>query len=176
MLVAEDADPRPQGTVEPGVEGIHHQGTDGLVVHAFHYAVFQCVTERSVADVVQQDGHMRAQGLLVGDAVALGAQGGHGLAHQVHGAQRVVEAGVQRAGVHQVAQPQLLDVAEPLEPRMVDQPLHHRVGHGDEPVDGVVEDLAGSGHADRQSWRGFQGFRPSVGRSGWNRPNFTHRK
>ena len=108
--------------------------------------------------------------------VALAAQGGHGLAHQVHGAKRMVEARVEGPGIHQVAQPELLDVAQPLEPRVIDQPQHQRVGHGDEPVDGVVEDLAGVGHADRQAWRGLQGFRPNAGRRARKRPIFTHRK
>ena len=109
---------------------------------AFHQAVLQRVAEGAMADVVQEDGDVRAERLFIADRVTFRAQRADGLPHEVHGAQRMVEARVQRSGVDQVRKTELLDVTQTLEPGMVDQPQHHRMGHGDEPVDGVVQDLA----------------------------------
>ena len=55
------------------------------------------------------------------------AHDGERAAGQVIDAERVVEAGVRRARVHEVRVPQLLDVAQPLERRGIDDPHRDRV-------------------------------------------------
>jgi hypothetical protein len=145
VLVAEDADARGQVPANSSFSFVHHQALTVLVADAFHQAVLQRVAEGAVAHIVQQDRDARAQGFFLRDGVALATQAFDGQAHEVHGAQRMVEARVQRAGIHQMREPELLDVAQALEPRMVDEAQQQRVRHGDETVDGVVEDLGGHG-------------------------------
>ncbi len=146
VLVAEDGEACGERPAHFLVQRVHHHGAHVLVADAFHQAVLQRVAERTMADVVQHDGDVRAEPFLFADGVALGAQHADGLAHEVHGAQRMVEACVQGPGVYQVAQPQLLDVPQPLEPPMVDEGQQGGVRHGDEAVDGVVEYLFSCSH------------------------------
>ncbi len=70
--------------------------------------------KRPVPHVVQQDGNGNGHGLLLRNFDAFRAQHLDGLAHQVQRPQRMVEAGVQRPGVHVVREADLLDAAQPL--------------------------------------------------------------
>ena len=141
MPVAEDRKAHLQTAIETIVERIHHQGADVLVHDPFHDAVLQGVAERSVADIVQQDRDGSADLFLIGNVVPFAAQRGDRLTDQMHGPERVMETRVQCAGIHQMPKPELLDVAQPLEPRMIDQLQDPRVRHRDEAVDRIVEDL-----------------------------------
>ena len=68
------------------------------------------MTERAVPDIVQHDGDRSSEGLFVRDRVSLTTERGYGLAHEMHGPQCMVEACVECARIHQMAEPELFDV------------------------------------------------------------------
>ena len=98
--------------------------TDFLVVagDAVGFQLLQRVGESVVADVVEK-GRVGDQTLVppcLGRAWLLLFQDAERLDRQVVDAKGVVEAGVGGAGVDEVGQPELADVAEPLKGRRVD--------------------------------------------------------
>ena len=74
-----------------------------------------------MADVVKQDGDLYSAFLFLGDLVSLLTKGVDGTAHEVHGADGVVEAGVVGPWVDQVGQAKLAYAAQSLEVGVVDQ-------------------------------------------------------
>jgi len=74
-----------------------------------------------MADVVKQDGDLYSAFLFLGDLVSLLTQGVDGTAHEVHGADGMVEAGVVGPWVDQVGQTKLAYAAQSLEVGVVDQ-------------------------------------------------------
>jgi hypothetical protein len=61
----------------------------------------------------------------------------------------VAEPGVLSAGEGEVPEAELADPAEPLELRRLDEREEQALRDGDEPVDGVGEDLEPAGHGGR---------------------------
>ena len=113
---------------------------------ALHQGVFQYVRKGAVPYVVQQDGGLDGFGFAVEDEVALGRQFADGFAHQVEGAERVLEAGVLCAGVDYGREAQLADARQPLHDGVAHQVVEQAFGYFDEPEDGVVDDFAFVGH------------------------------
>jgi hypothetical protein len=64
------------------------------------------------------------------------------LAHQMHGTECVMKTGMQRAGINNVCEPQLLDPAQPLEIRVINEVVKQVGGYGDKPVNRVVDDFS----------------------------------
>ena len=83
--------------------------------------VLKSVRKRSVADVVKQDGDLHSPFLFLGDLVSLLTKGVDGTAHEVHGADGVVEAGVIGPWVDEVGQAKLAYAAQSLEVGVVNQ-------------------------------------------------------
>jgi hypothetical protein len=77
---------------------------------SLYNGMLQRVRERAVANIVQQYGYSKAFFFFGVMMVAFIAKCFNGQTHQVHGTQCMMETGMQRAGVHQVCHPQLLDI------------------------------------------------------------------
>jgi hypothetical protein len=114
----------PRSSAPPNslVQRIHHQGAHILVADAFHQAVLQRMAEGPVPHIVQQDRDGGAERFLFGDVVPFAAQ--HvAIASPMRCMapsawwKRVCSA----PGYTRCDKAQLLDVAQPLEPRMIDQ-------------------------------------------------------
>ena len=71
--------------------------------------------------VVKQDGDLYSAFLFLGDLVSLLTEGVDGSAHEVHGADGVVETGVVGPWVDQVGQAKLAYAAQSLEVGVIDQ-------------------------------------------------------
>lgn len=91
------------------------------MAQAFDDGILEGMRERTMADVMQQDGSQSAGFIILGNNVTLGAQGLHSLAHQVHCTDGMGKPGVQGARVDQVAETELPDPPQPLKPGMLDQ-------------------------------------------------------
>ena len=61
-------------------------------------------------------------------------------AHEVHGAEGMLKARVEGAGIYKIRQPELLDMAEPLKPRMGDNVEDQLALDLDKSINGVVND------------------------------------
>lgn len=68
-----------------------------------------------MSDVVQQHGHLRSFILLVGYVDAFDAEVIKHAAHQVHGAERVLEPCVLGPRINEIGKTKLFDTAEALE-------------------------------------------------------------
>ena len=141
MVVVEDFNGQIQGAPHLVVQAAHDQGADVFVVHAFHNAVFQRMTERAVTHVVQEDCQARRLGLRLGDGYALVAQAVDGLLHEVHAAHGMVKAVVNRPRVDQVGEAQLRNASQALHVPVVHQVEGPLVAQGHKPIDGVVENF-----------------------------------
>ena len=78
------------------VEPRHQIERELLVGHVLENRRFERVRERAVADIVQQDGNLGGLALGGRNLDALVLERAQGQLHEVHGAERVVEARVQR--------------------------------------------------------------------------------
>ena len=87
VFVLEDADGEGQLSVHLLVDALHQQQRDVFVRNAAHDGVLQYVRERTVPDVVHQDGGFHGFRLAVEDEVSFGGEVLYGFAHQVEGAQ-----------------------------------------------------------------------------------------
>jgi hypothetical protein len=94
-----------------------------------------------MADVVEQNGDLRSVFLIPGNFVTFGAEHLDGLVHQVHGADGVMKARMQRPGINQVRQSQLFYPPEPLEIPVLDQIENQVILNRDKPVNRVVQDF-----------------------------------
>ena len=108
------------------------------MAHAFHYRVFECMAERPMANIVQEDGQACAQVLIVADCMSFQAQFIERTGHEVHCPNCVMEAIVRSAGVHEVRETKLRYPPKALKPRVVHYIEHHFVSNGDETVDWIV--------------------------------------
>ncbi len=99
-------------------------------------------------DVVQQAGEARhAPGVVEvcgGEIAEARAQAAEALASQMHHAQGMLEAVVHRAGIDQIDEAELADVAQALHPRMIDD-LALNLIDDDGAVDRIA-DLVGGRH------------------------------
>ena len=66
--------------------------------------------------------------------------------HQVHGPKCVVEPIVDCAGVHEVAQAQLADASQALDPRMVEDFREISMSNLNESINRIVEQLRSGSH------------------------------
>lgn len=104
--------------------------------------IFQGVGKWPVADIVQQNGNSCCFRFSIGDFIALTAQDVHRFPQQVHGADGVLEPGVICPRVNQVAQPQLLNAAQPLKPRMFDDIVNNLMRNGNKAVNWIVKNFS----------------------------------
>lgn len=63
-------------------------------------------------------------------------------AHQVHGSQGMMKAGVQRAGVHQVRKSQLTYSSQPLKNRLLNQVVNQIRGNGYKPINRIIDNFS----------------------------------
>ena len=124
--------------------------------------------ERRVTDIMEQPGETRDPPGMVEisrrTAGEAGAQAGEARPGQVHNAQAVLEAVMDRAGVDQVDEAQLADVAQALDPRVVDDQAFDIVDD-DGAVDRVA-DLVGGHHGPWAFVAGRGRFRKHMLRIG----------
>ena len=66
--------------------------------------VFKGMRKGSVAHIVQKDGNEYTALFFGGDLVSFLTQGVDGAAHQVHGADRMMESSVVGTGIHEVGE------------------------------------------------------------------------
>ena len=95
-----------------------------------------------MTDVMHQDGCLDGLCLAVEDEDAFLCECHHSLAHQVISTQRVLETGMLRSGIDHRGQTHLLDVAQTLHQRVVDNVHQDSSRNLDETEDGVVDDLS----------------------------------
>src|SRR5579859_3910786 len=95
----------------------------------------------AVTDVVQENGDLRGFEFRVADVNALFAKALQRPAHEMHGAQRMMKARVNRTGIDEVADTQLPYEPQPLKVRMGDQVEDQRTGNGNKSIDGIVNDF-----------------------------------
>lgn len=95
-----------------------------------------------MTDVMQQDGQLHCLTFLCGDLDTLVAEAVQCFAHQVIGAQRMLETGMSCTRIDHIGHAQLTDMPESLEPRMTDDLEDQRIVNGYETVKRVVDDLA----------------------------------
>lgn len=69
------------------------------------------------------------------------AKGFNSRAHEVHGTQGMMKAGMQCAGINQVRHAQLFNVTKPLKTGVFNQIVHQFRRDGDKSVNRVVNDL-----------------------------------
>ena len=146
VVVVENLDGHIEHAVELGIELIHDERADFLMVHPIDNAVLQRVAEGAMPHIVEKDGQTRSSVLLFGDDNALFPQGIQCLLHEKQGAYSMVEAVVDRAGVYQMAQAELADSAKPLYPRMIKYLREIRVSQLNESINWIVEQLGTCGH------------------------------
>jgi hypothetical protein len=94
-----------------------------------------------------QDGDLGGFGLGIGDVHAFSPEYGNGFVHQMHGAKRVVKAGVVGAWVDQVAQAQLANSAKPLKVGVLNEVKNPLRRQRNKTVDRIVKkfELVGRG-------------------------------
>ena len=146
IFVLEDRDRRIQLTVQIEVDPLHHEKGDVFVRYAIHDRMLEHMRERSMTDIVQQDGDHSARLFLLGDLHTLEPQRGNGLVHQVHRTERVTETAVHRTGVNEVRQPQLTDAVQTLHVGVLQHVKYQVIRDRKEPKDGVVYDLTFVSH------------------------------
>ena len=129
-----------------GVELIHDERADLFVVHATDNRVLQGVAEWPMAHIVQQDGQAGPPVFFFCDDDAFFAQGVQGFLHQKHRTNSMVKPVVNGPGVDEVAEAELADSAQPLDPRVVHDFGEVSVTQLYEPVNGVVEQLGTCSH------------------------------
>ena len=141
VVVVENRDGRVQRPIEFFIQAGHDEGADVLVMDAFDDAVFEGVAERSVPNVMEQNGGTRSFRFRIADLGSLGPQHRYGLLHEVEGSDGVVKAVVHGPGVDQVGKPELADPSQTLNVGVVHEVKTQRVLNGDEPVNRIVQDF-----------------------------------
>ena len=107
ILVLKDRNCGVQLTIQVNINPLHHQKRDIFVRHTFNECMLKHMRERSVTDIVQQDGNHRARLFVLRDFHAFETQRSDSLVHQMHRAQRVAETAVHCTRIYQVRQAQL---------------------------------------------------------------------
>ena len=130
-----------QAATEFGVESAHKKSRQVLVVHIAEH-LLGGVREGSVPYIVQQDGELHAQRLVVAYRHPLGAQHGNGAFHQIERTEHVAETAVHRPRIDQIGEAQLLDGALALKIGMFDDVVYQIVVYTQKPVNGIVDYLA----------------------------------
>jgi hypothetical protein len=95
----------------------------------------------AMADVVQENSQTNGAFFFLTNFVALPTDTRDGLRHEVHGTQNMMEARVVGAGIYEVAQAQLLDPAQALHVRMLEDIKNNFVRQRNKTVDWVVYDF-----------------------------------
>lgn len=88
------------------------------MMHTWNQRLLQRMRKRPVANVVKKNGDLCGLQFLVRDFNSLSSQAFHYPAHQVHGAQCVMKAGMNSSGVNKITQSQLSDETQPLKGRV----------------------------------------------------------
>ncbi len=101
--------------------------------------VLQGMRKWTVPDVVEQNGDTSALKFFAADVRPFTLQHPQRLLHQVQRAQSVMKTSVERARINVVRHTQLLDAAQTLHPRVVEQIEQNAFRHVDESVNGVVK-------------------------------------
>jgi len=130
-----------QPAAELRVQALHDEQRELLVRHVLKNSRFQGVRERAVAHVVEQNGGQRRFALGRRNFHAFVLERAQGQRHEVHGAQRVVEARMQRPRVHEAGEPELLNAPQPLKVPVLNEVEEKLRRDSDEAVDRVVENF-----------------------------------
>ena len=139
ILILEDADGERELSAEVMVHLFHHHQRDVFVRDAADKRVFQYMRERPVSDVVHQDGSFNSLGFAVEYEQALVLQREDGLAHQMEGSERVLEARVAGSRVDHRRQSELVDAAQTLEKRVLHDVEQQSARYLDEPEHRVID-------------------------------------
>lgn len=111
------------------------------MVHPADQGSFQGMGKGTVSDVMQQDRNIRRFCFLFGDGMTLAADRGDGIAHQVHGPEGMLEAGVVGAWIDKMSHPELPDPSQPLKGRVLYQVKDDLIPDLDEAIDRIIDDL-----------------------------------
>ena len=90
---------------------------------------------------MQQDGDYNCFFFVLRYLVAFAPDGFNGEPHQVHSAQCMMKTGMQSAGIDQMSHPQLFDMAQPLDVRMLDQIKDKIRRNGNETIDRIINNF-----------------------------------
>ena len=94
-----------------------------------------------MAHIVQEDGQAGSAVFVLGDDHAFFPQTVQRLLHEVERSKGVVEAVVDRSRIHEVAEAELADAPEALDPWVVHDLGEIGVAELDEPIDRVIQQL-----------------------------------
>ena len=111
------------------------------MAHTADDVVFQSVAKGAVSDVVQENGQTNRAFFFLRNIVALATDTRNSLRHEMHGAQYMMEARVVGTWIYEVAQAQLLDAAQALQVRMLEDIENNFVRQRNKTIDWVVYDF-----------------------------------
>src|SRR4051812_47799824 len=103
--------------------------------------VLQRMGKRTVANIVKEDRQPGGDTFLLRKADLFCLEHIQRLVHQVAGAKGMVQPGMHSAGIYEMRHPHLLDMPQPLEPGVLDDPHEFRLRETQEPVHRVIDDL-----------------------------------
>lgn len=101
------------------VQLVHVDLRKVFMMNVFNQTVLEGMRERTVANVMQQDGKQRAQLFFFGDFAALYFQDRNGFAHQVESPECMMKTRVNSSGIDIVTQAELLYSAQALKVGML---------------------------------------------------------
>lgn len=105
------------------------------------YRVFKCMAEWPMPNIMKQNGAQERYFLFIRYLITLQSQLINRILHEVHGANGVLKAIVQRTGIDKVRQTKLRNAPQTLKPRMIDELQNKRMADGNESIDRVVDDF-----------------------------------
>ena len=111
------------------------------MVNFTRYRVFKRMAEWPMPNIMKQDGAQERYFLFIRYLITLQSQLINRILHEVHGANGVLKAIVQRTGIDQVRQTKLRNAPQTLKPRMIDELQNKRMADGNESINRVVDDF-----------------------------------
>lgn len=129
-------------------DSLHHQQGYLFVGYTLNEGMLEYMGERSVSEIMEQDGNHSSLSLLVGDSYSFLPQGAESFLHKMHGSKGVKEAAMHSPGIDEIRQTELADTIESLHVRVL-QDIVEQVGRDiQKSEDGIVNNFAFIRHID----------------------------
>lgn len=105
------------------------------------YRIFERMAKWPVSNIMKKNGAQERNFLFIGYLIPLQSQLINRILHEVHGANGVLKAIVERSGIYQMRQPKLRNAPQTLKPRVIDKLQNKRMANGNESIHRVVDDF-----------------------------------
>lgn len=141
VFVLENLDGEGELSTEIFVHLLHGEQGNFLMAHSADEGVFKYVGKRTVSNVVQEDGSPNSFFFRVENEVAFALEGVDGETHKMEGSNGMLEAGVLCSWIDHTGESELLDTAQTIEVRVLDDVEKQSLGNANKSEYGVVDDF-----------------------------------